>query len=73
MMPTKSGYMYMCMQTIVCFSSVGRGFQLEVDVIVVCIHLVEGMPIQMYGETQFVDFQVRTIYGWIRNEIIFIA
>ena len=65
--------------TIVCFSSVGRGLQPEVDVIVVCIHfgslvpgneaniLVEGMPIQMYGETQFVDLQVRTIYGWMRN------
>ena len=44
--------------------------------------LVEGMPIQMYGETQFVDLQVRTIIIWLYAErreefndsgIIFIA
>ena len=40
-------------------------------------NLAEGIPIQMNGETQFMDLQVCTIhvYGWMqnvtRNSIIF--
>ena len=47
----------MC-QTIVCFISVGRTLIPEMWYAYI---LVEGMPIQMYGETQYVDLQVRTI------------
>ena len=36
----------------VCVGSVGCCLKPEVDVSVVCIHVLEGMPVQMCGETR---------------------
>ena len=57
---------------IVGFSSVGRGLKTKIDVSMHIFWLKSCMPVQMYGETRFVDLQVHihtilyNVYGWMR-------